>query len=113
MLCLAGLANCLMAVNLQTISAIGKSKEMFLWTVVKRTVGIGAIVLGLFLYGMKGLLIGVLINNYFSYFVNICLVSKHLGRPSEIADVVYFLASEGASYINGQVLIANGGGYYF
>lgn len=41
------------------------------------------------------------------------LVSKHLGRPSEIADVVYFLASEGASYINGQVLIANGGGYYF
>lgn len=41
------------------------------------------------------------------------LVSKRLGHPSEIADVVYFLASEEASYINGQVLIANGGGYCF
>ena len=108
-LCLAGLANCLMAVNLQTISAIGKSKEMFLWTVVKRTVGIGAIVLGLFLYGMKGLLIGVLINNYFSYFVNICLVSKHLGYkwtrqlldilPVAVASSVAAIASYGFGQI--------------
>ena len=78
-LCVAGLANCLMTVNLQTISAIGKSKVMFVWTVVKRVVGVGAIVIGLLLFGMKGLLIGVIINNYFSYFVNIGLVSKHIG----------------------------------
>lgn len=78
-LCLAGLANCLMSVNLQTISAIGKSKAMFIWTVVKRTVGISAIVVGLLLFGMKGLLGGVIINNYFSYLVNIGLVSKYVG----------------------------------
>lgn len=108
-LCLAGLANCLMAVNLQTISALGKSKIMFVWTVVKRVVGIGAIVLGLLLFGMKGLLIGVIINNYFSYFVNIGLVSKHVGykwsrqlldlMPVAVASVVAAIVSYGSSYL--------------
>ena len=104
-LCLAGLANCLMAVNLQTISAIGKSKVMFVWTVVKRAVGIGAIVFGLLWFGMKGLLVGVIINNYFSYFVNISLVSKHVGykwtrqlldiMPVAIASIVAAIVSYG------------------
>lgn len=78
-LCIAGLAGCLQAVNYQSISAIGKSKTMFIWTVVKRVVGTGAVVLGLLLYGMKGLLAGVVFNYWFSYLVNISLVSKHIG----------------------------------
>lgn len=78
-LCLAGLAGCLQAVNLQSISAIGKSKTMFVWTLLKRAVGIGAVVLGLMFFGMKGLLAGVIINYWFSYFVNISLVSKYVG----------------------------------
>ena len=52
---------------------------MFLWTIIKRTIGIGIIVLGLFLYGMKGLLGGVVIQNTFAYFVNIGLVSRFIG----------------------------------
>lgn len=78
-LCIAGLASCLIAVNTQPIAAIGKSKVMFLWTVVKRTVGICFVVVGLFLWGMKGLLCGVVLNTWFSYLVNICLVSKYIG----------------------------------
>ena len=78
-LCVAGLAACLQSVNMQTISAIGKSKTMLVWTIVKRTVGLGAMVGGLMLFGMKGLLVGVIINAWFSYFVNISLVSKHIG----------------------------------
>ena len=78
-LCVAGLPNCLQAVNLQTISAIGKSRTMFLWTLLKRGVGIAAIVAGLFTFGMKGLLVGAVINSWFAYFVNIGLVSKHIG----------------------------------
>ncbi len=78
-LCVAGLPNCLQAVNLQTISAIGKSKTMFLWTLLKRGVGIAAIVGGLILWGMRGLLAGLVINSWFSYLVNIGLVSKHIG----------------------------------
>lgn len=78
-LCFAGLADCLQAVNLQGISAIGKSKEMFWWTLLKRIVGIGAVVIGLALFKMKGLLAGVIVNYWFSYFVNISLVSKFIG----------------------------------
>ncbi|MBQ5943957.1 MAG: lipopolysaccharide biosynthesis protein [Bacteroidales bacterium] len=78
-LCLAGLAFCLQSVNLQTISAIGKSKVMFWWTLFKRIIGIGFVVGGLFFWGMKGLLVGMVINTWFCYFVNILLVSKYIG----------------------------------
>lgn len=78
-LCLAGLASCLISINTQTIAAIGKSKTMFVWTIVKRIVGITFVFAGLLLFGMKGLLIGVVLNTWFSYWVNIWLVSKYIG----------------------------------
>jgi len=78
-LCLVGLATCLQAVNTQTIAAIGKSRIMFLWTVVKRSVGLVFMIGGLVWFGMKGFLVGVIIYNWFSYFVNIGLVSKYVG----------------------------------
>ena len=52
---------------------------MFVWTFVKRAVGIALVVAGLALYGMKGLLVGMVLNTWFSYFINIWLVSKHIG----------------------------------
>ena len=108
-LCLAGLAGCLQAVNLQAISAIGKSKTMFIWTVVKRCFGISFIVLGLVFFGMKGLLIGVVMNYWFSYFVNISLVSKHIGyywlqqirdlMPIGIASLLIAVIAFGTGYM--------------
>ena len=68
-LCIAGLAFCLQSVNYQSISAIGKSKTLFYWTLVKRIAGMAFVVLGLLIYGMKGLLIGMVLNTWFSYFV--------------------------------------------
>lgn len=79
MLCIAGLAYSLQSVNYQSVAAIGKSKTMFVWTFVKRAVGIALVVVGLLLYGMKGLLVGMVLNTWFSYFINIWLVSKHIG----------------------------------
>ena len=78
-LCIAGLVSCLISVNTQPIAAIGKSRTMFIWTIIKRAVGIGFIVSGLLVWGMKGLLAGVVLNTWFSYLVNIFLVSKHIG----------------------------------
>jgi len=108
-LCIAGLAYCLQSVNLQTISAIGKSRTMFVWTLLKRTIGIGFVVGGLVLWGMKGLLVGVVLNTWFSYFVNISLVSRHIGYkwwrqlldilPVAIASIVTALISYGVGYM--------------
>lgn len=78
-LCIAGLAYCLQSVNVMSISAIGRSKTMFNWTVIKRLFGISFIVTGLYWKGMEGLLVGVVLNQWFSYFVNIYLVSKYIG----------------------------------
>ena len=57
MLCLAGLAICLQSVNSQTIAAIGKSKVMFRWGLFKQLVGVTFVIIGLLIYGIKGLLI--------------------------------------------------------
>ncbi len=78
-LCIGGLASCLQSVNFYTISAIGKSKVTFVWTMIKRGVGIACIVGGLVLFGMKGLLAGAVFNVWFTYFVNMGLVSKYIG----------------------------------
>ena len=37
-------------------------------------------------------------------------ITKRLGSPSEISGLVYYLASEDASYINGQTINIDGGG---
>ncbi|MBR6979987.1 MAG: lipopolysaccharide biosynthesis protein [Prevotella sp.] len=79
MLCIAGLAQCLQSVNMQTISATGKSRVTFTWTVIKRAFSLMLIIGGLIIWGMKGLLCGVVINHWLAYFVNIGLVSKYIG----------------------------------
>lgn len=108
-LCISGLAYCLQSVNNQSIAAIGKSRAMFVWTVVKRTVGIVGIVGGLAVFGMKGLLAGVVFGTWFAYFVNVGLVSKHIGykwteqflniMPVAIASVVSALIAYGIGYV--------------
>ena len=78
-LCIAGLAVCLQAVNLQTISAIGKSKTMFSWSIIKSIIKIAVVVGGLMLWGISGMLGGMVVANWFALFVNMYLVSKHIG----------------------------------
>lgn len=79
LLCIAGLAACLQGVNIQAIAAIGKSRQMFTWTIVKRTIGIMLNVSGLLLWGMEGLLVGAVLASWFSYIINASLVSKYIG----------------------------------
>ena len=117
-LCIAGLASCLIAVNTQPIAAIGKSRIMFLWTMVKRVAGISFVVVGVLLWGMKGLLIGVVLNTWFSYIVNICLVSKYIGYkwlrqlwdlvPIGVASIVAAIISYGVGYLLNLSLYPDG-----
>ena len=109
-LCVAGMGGCLSAINTQTIAAIGKSRVMFIWTIVKRIIGLFFIIGGLVTFGMYGLLIGVIINHWFSYFVNIWLVSKYIGYKwtqqfFDIMPVLLLVAGAGViSYLCGHLL---------
>ena len=108
-LCIAGLAASLQSVNAQTIAAVGKSRVMFIWTLIKRSVGILMVVAGLAWFGMKGLLAGVVIGTWFAYFVNIGLVSKYIGfkwyhqlgsiMPVAIASIVAAVAAYGTGML--------------
>ena len=52
---------------------------MFNWSLVKITVSLTLVVCGLWLFGMKGLLVGNVISAWFNLSVNMGLVSKYIG----------------------------------
>ena len=122
-LCIAGLAYSLQSVNYQSISAIGRSQTLFVWTFVKRIMGIVFVVVGLLIAGMKGLLVGMVINAWFSYAVNIGMVSKYIGyrwwnqlkdiMPVMIVSMVAALVSYGVGmlfnfsmYVDGVIKVS-------
>lgn len=117
-LCVAGMAGCLQAVNQQTIAAIGKSKVFFVWNIVKNTVGIVFQVGGIIVWGMWGLLVGKVISSWISYFVNISLVSKHIGyknyqqlkdlAPTFIVSGIAFVVAYFGSSLMGFGLYSDG-----
>lgn len=100
-LCLAGIAICLQGITYYAIAAIGKSKTMFMWTLVKRGFGLCFIVGGLAIWGMKGLLVGMVMNSYMIYLINAGLVSKHIGYTGmqQFKDLLPVLLVAAASFL--------------
>lgn len=78
-LCVAGMAICLQGVNYNAVAAIGKSRELFKWTIIKRVVGLCLIVLGFWALKIEGLLWGMVVGSYIIYLMNGYLVSKYVG----------------------------------
>lgn len=78
-LCLAGIAICLQGVNYQAIAAVGRSKAMFSWTIIKRAIGLALIVGGLAAFGIKGLLVGMVMQSWLIYLINAYQVHKYIG----------------------------------
>ena len=105
-LCFAGMAGCLQSVNQQTIAAIGKSKVFFIWTIVKQSVGITSQVMGLVVWGMWGLLAGMAFSSWFDYFVNITMVSKHVGYKNyqQLFDLSPIFLASGISFFAGYMV---------
>ena len=89
-LCLAGIAISLQGVNYNAIAAIGKSRLLFQWTLIKRVGGISLILGGLALWGMKGLLGGMVLQSWLIYLINAFLVHNHIGYNflEQIKDLV-------------------------
>lgn len=100
-LCLAGIPYALQSVNNQTIAAVGKSKAMFSWTLIKRLVSLLLKVGGLLAFGIYGLLWGSVVSTWFAYFVNISLVSKYIGYGNfqQIKDLFPIFLTSAIAYI--------------
>ncbi len=99
-LCFAGLAICLLAINSQSIAAIGKSKEMFIWSLIKHSVGVLFIIAGFYLGGIKGLLLGMVTKSWFLYFINASLVSYFIGYKlkNQLKDIFPILCMSVAAF---------------
>ena len=100
------MAGCLQSVNQQTIAAIGKSKVFFVWTVIKNSVGIFLQVVGLIVWGMWGLLAGKVFSSWFSYLVNISMVSKYVGYKNyqQLIDLSPIFMVSGLSLVAGYFI---------
>ena len=101
-LCLSGIGTSLAAVNTQPIAAIGKSKMMFTWTIIKRLISVTVMISTLLLFGMNGLLFGMVFSTWFTYSVNIGLVSKYIGYHWT-KQVAVLLPIAGATLASGLV----------
>lgn len=78
-LCIAGIAMCLQTINYYAVAAVGESKELLKWTIVKRSVGLAFVVLGMWFFGIYGLLVGMVITSWLIYIINAKVASKYVG----------------------------------
>lgn len=77
-LCIAGLVNCLQSVNYQVTAAVGRSKAIFKWNVIKRIVGLLLIFAGMY-WGVRGILWAVVAGFYFTFAVNAVVAAPSTG----------------------------------
>lgn len=74
-----GIFICLQAPTFIILASIGKSREAFRWTVIKRSVGICLILVGAFSYGFNGILYSMVITSAMIWLCNIWLISRFTG----------------------------------
>lgn len=100
-LCLAGIPGCLQSVNLQAIAAIGKSKTSFSWTIIKRGLGIVLMIGGMYIWGIWGLLGGMVLSIWIMYLINIYLVDKYIGygMGKQLLDIIPIFIISLLSYV--------------
>lgn len=105
-LCFAGLVNCLQSINYQLFVAMGYSKQMFRWNVLKRSVGVLLILFGACI-SIEGILWGMVAGFWITYGINACLAGSVTGYtllkqlkdilPMSLASLVCF----GLAYAEG------------
>ena len=78
-LCFAGIAICLQGISYYAVASKGRSKEIFKWTLIKRTLGGALIIISTIIWGMNGLLWGYCAAAWLLLLVNQYLVSRYIG----------------------------------
>ncbi len=101
LLCIAGIAISLQNINYYAVAAIGKSKEIMKWTIVKRVSGLVLTIAGLWLFGIYGLIVGSVITAWLIYIINAIMVSKYVGYTNwqQLKDIMPILLSSFTAFI--------------
>lgn len=76
--CVGGLFVCLQNINFYAVAAVGKSKDLFLWSFYKWGFLLAILFVGSFV-GMYGILWGMVASSFNIFAVNSYLASKHVG----------------------------------
>lgn len=103
-LCFAGIAVSLQGISYYSIAAIGMSKILFKWTVIKRMISIALLLIGP-IWGMRGLLVAVVISAYNILFINALQVQKYL-KYSVIRQIIDLFPITGLTIISAILAIA-------
>lgn len=77
-LCIAGIAICLQGVSYNAVASKGKSKDLFIWTIIKRSLALIVLVISMYIGGIIGLMWGCSIGSWIILFSNLYLVSKYI-----------------------------------
>lgn len=91
-LCVAGIVNCSQSINYQLVSAVGRSKAIFFWNIVKRVIDIAFILIGL-CFSVYGIMWGMVISMFITCIINIQVAQKSISYSikEQILDNLPFL----------------------
>lgn len=112
-LCLASMTICINSSLGQALKAIGLSKELFYWGIICSIGGVIIIVTGLFVFGLDGMLWGMVLKSFLALFINARLVSKNIGYTMRkqfldlLPIMLITIIASVSSYVVGMVLSFN------
>lgn len=78
-LAIHGIFICMQGSNYNAIAAIGKSKILFKWTIIKRITNISLLIVFLLVWGFNGLMWGIVLTGALIAGCNMYLVDKYIG----------------------------------
>ena len=78
-LCVAGIAISLQRVHYSAVASVGKSKSLFVWTMIKRLLGVAVLIVGMHFGGIYGLLWGCVASSWITMIINAYLTGKYVG----------------------------------
>lgn len=107
LLCIAGIAISMQGILYYAVASIGKSKELFRWTIIKRSVALFCVVLGMAAYGIYGLLVGTVIGAWTVYLSNAYLCVKHIGYSArqQMLDLLPIIIANIIAYIGAHYIL--------
>lgn len=107
-LCIGGIAESLCDINYNMVAALGKSKTLFRWTIIKSFAGLVLICAGA-LFGINGIIWAVTIRFFLIYIINSSLSAYYLNMSiqEQYKDLIKIFVITGLSYIITIIINSN------